>query len=239
LLAGLFVAAFAGQASAGTPGTLYPPQFRNQQVYFHCAGSTKLGNVSLAAENVIPSWNTTAPNASIQSGAGCGTEDINGVAVVVDPQENPTDGVWKGTFVGNLDQMTVGVYDFLTVGTAQTDGVGAVGVRLNIDGEDLTGDGTDTNDVNAVSTNSGATWRYDFSITNIGFVEPNEDVDGDGIGDNPFGVEEHTLTLTVDGYNPDQNMLGMWAYDTTEVPSGITFNPPTLAATVIRAADRV
>jgi hypothetical protein len=228
-VAGVLAVALAAPASAGPTD----PQFRNEQVYFHCAGSTPIGNVSLVAEDTIPSWNTTPPAGGVQDGNGCGTLDFNGVVVVVNPQDNPTDGVWRGTFTGNLNSLTVSLYNLLAVGTSRADGAGTLGVRLDIDGEPITGDGSDSHDVTAVDTNSGVTQRYDFSITDIGFVEPNDDVNGDGIGDNPFGKEQHTLTLTVDGYDVGTNTFGNWVYDTTEVPSGIEFNPATLAATVI------
>ncbi|MFN2543400.1 MAG: hypothetical protein ABR600_02355 [Actinomycetota bacterium] len=240
VLAALMIVAGAGQASAAkfAAGTLYPPQFRNQQVYFHCAGTTKVGNVSLAAEDAIPSWNTTAPAGSVTDGDGCGTGDANGVALVIDPQENPTDGVWRGTFTGNLDRLTVTLYNFANIGTARADGASALGVRLNIDGAAVTGDGSDSHDITATDSNSGATQTYTFSVTDLGFAEPNEDVDGDGIGDNPFGTQQHTLTLTVDGYNVDQNALGAWVYDASEIDSGISFNPGALAATVIPRVDQ-
>lgn len=223
----ILAVAAVGPASAGP----LSPQLRTERAYFHCVGTTPLGNVSLAAENMIPSWNLTEPAGSVTDGEGCGTLDLNPLVTTVEPQENPTDGVWRGTFTGNLNSLTAHLYDFVAVGTSRVDGAASISVRLKIDDEPITPNGG--NDITAVETNSGLTFFYEFSVTDIGFIEPNPDLDGDGIGDNPYGSVEHTITLTVDGWAPDTNFLGFWVYDTTEVPAGITFNPETLAATVI------
>lgn len=222
-----FVVLAASPASAGP----LDPQFKNQRVYFHCSEPTRLGNVNLVA-GAIPGWDTTAPS-SVTGGEGCTTADVNGVVVVVNPQENPTDGVWRGTFTGNLNTLTVHAHCMFCVGTARADGAATLGVRLNIDGEAITGTGADSHDVQVVEDNSGVTQLYEFSVTGIGIVEPNTDTNGDGIGDNPFGKVEHTITLTLDGYDIGTNTFGQWVYDTSEVDSGITFNPATLAATRI------
>jgi hypothetical protein len=218
---------------AAQPASAGPldPQFKSQRVYFHCNGPTKVGNVNLVADGSIPGWNTTPPAGSVTDGEGCTTADANGVAVVVDPQENPTDGVWRGTFTGNLDTLTVQAHCMFCVGIARATGEGTLGVRLNIDGEAITGDGSDIREVPAVEENMGVTQLYEFSVTDIDFVEPNLDTDGDGVGDNPFGSVEHTITLTLDGYDVGFNTFGQWVYDTSEVESGITFNPATLSAT--------
>jgi hypothetical protein len=230
----LAVAAAALTAFAvltATPASAGPldPQFKAQRVYFHCSDPARVGNVNVVA-GTIPGWDTTAPG-SVTEGEGCTTADINGVAVVVDPQENPTDGVWRGTFTGNLNTLTVHAHCMFCVGVARATGEGTLGIRLNIDGEPITGDGSDSHDVPAVEQNMGVTQLYEFSVTDIGFVEPNLDTNGDGIGDNPFGSQEHTITLTLDGYDVGFNTFGQWAYDADEADSGITFNPATLSAT--------
>lgn len=225
-LAALTVLA-AGPASAGP----LDAQFRRERVFFHCSEPTRVGNANLVA-GAIPSWDTTAPS-SVQGGEGCTTADVNGVVLVVDPQENPTDGVWTGTFTGNLDKLTIHAHCMLCVGTARADGAATIGIRLTIDGEPITGDGATSHDVAAVEDNSGVTQLYELTVTNIGIKEPNTDTNGDGVGDNPFGTEEHEITLTLDGYGVDTNTFGQWVYDTSEVDSGITFNPPTNSGTII------
>ena len=223
-----FVVLVPSPASAGP----LDPQFRSERVYFHCSAPTPSGNVNFLADGSLPSWNTTAPG-GVAEGNGCLTSDANGVLIVVEPQENPTDGVWRGTFTGNLKALTVHAHCFLCVGTARADGAATIGLRVAIDGEAITGDGTVSHDVTAVEDNSGITQLYEFSVTDIGFVEPNTDTNGDGIGDNPFGSVQHTITLTLEGYSAATNTFGHWAYDADEANSGITFNPATLAATKI------
>lgn len=233
--AGIVLGVLTPLAASGNEAGPLDPQVKNERTYFHCSAPTKLGNVNLVADGSIPGWNTTPPEGSVSDGNGCGTADVNGVLFVINPQENPTDGVWRGTFTGNLDQLTVHAH-CICVGSARSDNAATLGVRLAIDGEAITGDGTGSHDVTVVPANSGVTQLYEFSVTDIGMVEPNIDEDGDGVGDNPFGKVQHEITLTLDGYDIVTNTLGMWVYDTTEVPSGITFNPSTLAATRIARA---
>ena len=230
--AGIVLAALTPLAASGAAAGPLDPQFKNERAYFHCSGPTKLGNANLVADEAIPGWNTTPPAGSVSGGNGCGTADANAVLFVINPQENPTDGVWRGTFTGNLDDLTVHAH-CICAGLARVDDAATLGVRLSIDGEAITGTGEDSHDVTVVPANSGVTQLYEFSVTDIGMVEPNLDTDGDGVGDNPFGSAQHEVTLTLDGYDAVTNTLGMWVYDTTEVPSGITFTPSTLAATKI------
>jgi hypothetical protein len=224
-------ALFAPPLRAATDAGPLDPQLKNERAYFHCGGSTKLGNVNFVAQGYIPGWDLTRPAGSVGDGHGCGTADINAV-FVIEPAENPTDGVWRGTFTGNLDRLTVHAH-CICAGSAQLDKAATIRVRISIDGEAITGDGSAGHDVTVVPGNLGLTQLYEFSVTDIGMVEPNTDEDGDGVGDNPFGQAQHDITLTLDGYDPVTNTLGIWVFDTTEVPSGITFNPSTLAATRI------
>jgi len=208
------------------------PQFKNERTYFHCGSPSKLGNVNFVVDGSIPGWDTTRPASSVSDGSGCGTGDLRRPGAVVDPQENPTDGVWRGTFTGNLDRLTVHVH-CICLGSSRANNVASIGVRLKIDGEAITGDGTASHNLTAVPENLGATQLYEFSVTGIEMLEPNVDEDDDGIGDNPFGKVQHEITLTLEGHDVVTNPFGVWAYDTREVPSGITFNPSSLAATRI------
>ena len=230
--AGIIFAALTPLAASGADAGPLDPQLKNERAYFHCGGPTKLGNVNLVADGSIPGWNTTPPAGSVSGGNGCGTADFNAVAFYVDPQENPTDGVWRGSFTGNLDTLTVHAH-CICVGGSRLNDLATIGVRLKIDGEPITGNGSAEHNVTVSQQNAGVTQLYEFSVTDIGMVEPNLDTDGDGVGDNPFGNVQHDITLTLEGYQIVTNTWGMWVYDTTEVPSGITFNPSTLAATRI------
>lgn len=208
------------------------PQFKNEGTYFHCGSPSKLGNVNFIADSSIPGWDTTRPTSSVSDGSGCGTGDLLVPGEVVDPQENATDGVWRGTFTGNLDQLTVHAH-CICLGSSRANNVASIGVRLKIDGEAITGDGSASHNLTAVPQNLGATQLYEFSVIRIDMIEANVDEDGDGIGDNPFGKVQHEITLTIEGHDAVTNPAGIWVYDTHEVPSGITFNPSSLAATRI------
>lgn len=102
--------------------------------------------------------------------------------------------------------------------------------------------------VTPVRSSSGASERFEFSITNIGFAKDVTDAQGNVIEVNRggaaledgHGTEEHTFLLYIgshgDGTCPDvKTKLGAWVWDTTEVPSGITFNPGTLATAKVKA----
>ncbi len=231
LSAGVVLAILTSLPALAESGPL-DPQFKIERAYFHCGGPTKLGNVNFLTDGSIPGWDTTRPASSVGEGSGCGTADVRAPGQVVAPQENPTDGVWRGTFTGNLDQLTVHAH-CICLGSSRANNVATVGVRLKIDGEAITGDGSASHNLTAVPQNLGVTQLYEFSVIGIGMIEPNTDEDGDGVGDNPFGKVQHDITLTLEGHDAVTNPFGIWAYDTTEVPSGLTFNPSSLAATRI------
>jgi hypothetical protein len=227
----VLVAALATAPTAlAAPGPL-DPRFKWTPVYFHC--DSTITNPSVAAGDPVPSWDTSPPSRSVTEGAGCGTLDPY-TPTPLEPQANPADGVWSGTFTGNFDSLTIHVH--LMASTTQALAVAAVpslGIRLTVDGERIVDTSATPVEVIGTSTNLGITELYEVSIKNLGIVEPNLDVDGDGVGDNPFGIEEHEVTLSLDGRTPAVNSLGMWAFDTTEVQSGIEFNPVYLIPPVI------
>ena len=233
-LAVMLLVIAAPLAQAAAPGPL-DPRFKRQSVYFHCS-DMKFSNPSVAAGNPVPSWNTSPPSQSVTDGAGCGTVDAY-TPVVVEAQENPVDGVWKGTFTGNFDTLTLHFHLMASTTMAlSAAAIPALGIRITVDGERVFDTTAEPIEVYPAGENSGVTEGYDVSIKNLGIVEPNDDVDGDGVGDNPFGVIEHNITVSVDGRAPGVNSLGMWVFDTTEVPAGIDFNPVYLFPPIIDAA---
>lgn len=194
LIAGV-VASLAAPASAQLP---LPPTLRTEKVYFHCAGATKLQNISLV-QSQKPSWNTTAPTQSLQQGAGCLYYDnilsggINGNA----------DAIWAGTFTGNLDHFNAELH---RVG----DGVtipDTVVVTLTIDGV-VRYDG----DVAAArTTGSGNSHVLSFGFKNINLDrEPGD------------GTTEHTIELVVASYNETQSG---WVFDASDAAAGLLINP--------------
>jgi hypothetical protein len=97
--------------------------------------------------------------------------------------------------------------------------------------------------------NAGLTDFYEFSITNIGFATEVKDAVGKVIDvktggaalEDGNGQLEHVIKLfigrhgTAFGQDPAGHNAGWWVWDTTEVPSGITFNPSSLAEATVAA----
>lgn len=217
--------ALAGLAAPALAVDPIVPTFAAQKTFFHCAGTTKVSNVGLV-EGALPSWNTTAPAASVQSGAGCGyaaTGPLSGTS-----QKTIYDATFEGTFTGNLDAMTVRLHD-INVGPSRSTKTATVTARLTIDGHSLYGmNGANSKavtltNVPLVASSTGATSEIVFSLSKLGFKFE----DGNG-------TEQHTVLLTVD---VSSDVVSGIVMDTTEVPSGIDFNPATLSGSVAPATD--
>lgn len=215
LLAALALASIAVEGEEPEP---YEPVFNNERVYTHCGDTNKVSNV----EGGTPfGWDTEAPAASVQAGAGCGTLD----AVMSSSEETAETLVWEGTHTGNLDELTLELYMIdagIVRATHMTGGatgtvpqVGAfteiyADMSLLIDGFEAGFIGEAT--IPAERTNSDVTVRLRMTLTDIGLLAEDE-------------AGEHTIRLelqTADYYNGDS---GAWVWDTTEVPAGVTFSP--------------
>jgi hypothetical protein len=200
------VVAIAVPASADH-GDIHPTA-RTERTYFRCAGPVKVQNAYIA-QGVIPTWDTNEPAGSVQQGEGCGYYEnlLSG--------GNPAlhTAVWEGTFTGNIDTMTVELHRLLPAAGATTTMV--VGT-VTIDGiEVFTGDIT----LQPEASETGASTVSKFSLRRLKYMTE----DGDG-------TIERTVRVTIDSYNEQQSA---WVWDTTEVPSGITFNPESLAGSVV------
>lgn len=227
------------------------PKFKSQTVYFHCSGETILyqANWLLAVgdpSSYVP-WDTNPPPGSVTDGNGCGGLDWGGTT-------NPVyDPAYQGTFTGNLRDMTVRLYTFVTNTTRQAP-TDPLRLYAEIDGIPLFPPGAQPNNGRTVtvtpqSVNSGLTDFYEFSITNIGYAKDILDPSGNVIDvetggaalEDGNGEMEHTITLfigrhgTALGQDPAGHNAGFWVWDTTEVQSGITFNPPGLAEATVAA----
>jgi hypothetical protein len=190
--------------------------FRTETVYFHCSGPTKVSNVNNAAADDAPTgWNTTAPTQSVQQGAGCGAIDIGAVR-----NTGQVDAFFKGTFTGNLRDLTLRVHNLLLSRARTTPTLGVKISALEIDGA-LVVDNQAVN-VTPVLSSTGASESVELSVTGIGLASEEGD-----------GTTAHEITIYLDT-DPSQTQSA-WVWDTTEVPSGIVFNPPTLAAAQIAA----
>ena len=197
------------------------PNLAKDQVWFAC-GSAKVTPDNPAGNSAT--WDRTAPTQSVTTGAGCGTIDSPFMQTT---NPNLYDASWAGTFTGNLDTLNVELHS-IYVGPGRASGKVVASVRLFVDGEPLFEELGREVVFTAVRSSSGASEMIKFSIANIGFLSETENA-------------EHTVSLLMHG-GATQNRgptvtdtLNGWVWDTTEVPSGITFNPETLNSTVLEA----
>ncbi len=222
----ILVLAFAGSASA-THGGIHPT-FKAERTYVHCVGANKLQNNDFPAP-----FDTTAPAGSFQGGAGCGFADP-GALINTGPGGGQADLATRGTSVGNLKNMTVELYMLGNYNYGPVFGNVDLDVWLTIDGETYLDPATAWVIPPLVETNGGATQKVEFTITNLGKVTtfPDGNVATEGLAtEDGDGVQEREILLTVGMHYGDA--AAVWAFDATEVPTGITFNDPTPAGTKI------
>lgn len=227
------------------------PTFRQEEVFFSCLGPTKVHQANwfaaLGAESSFPGWTTTAPAQSAQQGGGCGAADWGGTTNAV---YGP---VFRGTFTGNLREFTVR-FDQLLLGSARQGSVELLRITGDIDGVPIFPPGAQpshgrTVTVTPVRSASGASERFEFTVTDVGFANDVLDENGEVVAvetggmalEDGDGTEEHTLTLflgvhgTALGQSPAGHKVATWAWGATDVPGGIVFNPPAVAAATVKA----
>lgn len=194
------------------------PSLRTERVYLHCAGEVKAQNVPFALGEV-PGWDTTAPTGSVQSGAGCGWYENAGGAWL-GPNRTTLDAEWEGTFTGNVDSITVELHD-IHVSAARATGVFLARATLFVDGQEHlnTGEGGDLQ-LTPVPSETRLSERMTFTLGNLGL----DDEQGDG-------TQVRTFRLVLRSLGEEQSA---WVWDTTEVPAGLTFNPPAAEAVTVR-----
>ena len=220
----LVVTAVAAPASAthGPTGAEFVPNLRTERVYFYCEGDTKVHNT--VTNDSVP-WDTTAPTQSVTQGAGCGTHDnpLQG-----NNQVSVQDSHFGGLYEGNLDTLSVELHN-IYVGQARSAGPLTFNVRLAVDGVPILGATGKDVAVTPVRSSSGASEMVKFTITGIGLLTEADDF-------------EHDVLMTISGGKvaaqspafPIRDTLSAWVYDTTEVPSGLTFNPATTEAVTVQ-----
>ncbi|MBW3665279.1 MAG: hypothetical protein KY469_19470 [Actinobacteria bacterium] len=185
--------------------------------YFHCAGDLKLQNAEIIANSNIPSWDTTPPAGSVTAGEGCGTYET--LLTSGDNPYNGMDGIWEGTFTGNLESFTVEVHKIDT-GTSRVDDTEAALLWIRIDGVDVVARQADGTPMAAERSSTGASIKYTFTVTGL---------QGYNL-ERGAGTIERTITIGVRSFANNQ---GAWVWDTTEVPAGVTFNPASPAGTLV------
>jgi hypothetical protein len=244
LVAGILVLLAAVPASAHHGGI--HPTFREERVYFHCTGPTKLYNANYWANESTTRWNTTAPSGSADDGAGCGGLEYGGYS------NRAYDVAFQGSFTGNVRDVTVEIHQAL-LGKVRSATTESLRIFAWIDGLPLFPDGTQPEDggtvvVTPITSPDGETEKFVFTITNIGVVKEIKDSQGEVVDvltdgaalEDGQGNIEHDFLIYVgthgDGMNTDvKTKLGAWAWDAIEVPSGITFNPSGPSAAKLKA----
>ena len=249
-LLALTLAVLTVSPAAATHGGIHP-KFKSLGVYFHCTGETPLYQANWLADagasSSFTSWDTSPPPGSVTDGNGCGGLDVGGAS------NEFGDPVFEGTFSGNVRDMTVRLYDFI-LPNARQGATQRLKVYAEIDGVPLFPRGGTENiyegrnvTVTPVRGNSGTTDLYEFTVTNIGFANEIRDASGNVTGvetggaalEDGFGTQEHTIKLLVGlaGFIGDDPPTGVdfFVWDTSEVPSGITFNSNTPAAATVQA----
>jgi hypothetical protein len=194
-------------------------ELREERVYFHCNGDTKVSNVHAVADEAIVGWSTEAPAASFTEGAGCGTADTTLTGAT--DHNALYDAPFAGTFRGHLDSVTVHAHSLLPVGANLLDEFN-VNVLLQINGRTIIDRDTVVT-ADAIESETGLSSLFEFTVTDIGFIDeerPNRN----------NMVQLTLMTHYLDDYNS-------WVFDATEVDSGITFNPTELSAVVLTPTE--
>lgn len=202
MTAALAVVPATGQALADTAE--FVPELRTEQVWFTCPGETGLSQFDGAA-----TWSADTP----PDGDGCSSADTGYQAASA--EDTTADTVFRGSFTGNLDSLTVQLHLERLVAGDMTD----IAVGLAVDGTERVPWPTDAMVVRTEETPPGV---VEFSVHRIGLLDVADDTQ-----------HELTLTLSLRG----ELARGLWQWGSAEAPSGITFHPHQMADTVIRASD--
>ncbi len=195
------------------------PSYCTQQVWFH-QGTTKVGNLGATGRTSFPSWNANKPTASVTGGAGGGyaTQGAPRQSAsdpATDPYVLPT---FEGQFTGDIDNMLAEVYLFApATAAAAVPGTYVGSTELTIDGKQV----LMPTQVDLILQPAGnAVLKGTFALTDIQAAMADA-----GLATGPDAV--HTIRFSFGAYGL-VSATGVVVYDTNEVPSGITFNAPTL-----------
>lgn len=153
-------------------------------------------------------WSSEAPD-----GGGCGFADTGHHAS--EAGDSSVDAVFRGRFTGNLDRLTVRLHLDRPIESDMTD----IAVGLDVDGAERVPWPTSATAIGTEDTPPGV---VEVSVYGIGLLDEADNV-----------AHDLTLTLSLRG----EVATGAWHWGSTDTPSGITFHPPYLAETIIRASD--
>lgn len=214
---GVSVAAMAvvvmvlGAPASATHGGPHPT-FRLEDGFFTCLGGTKLQNIP-RLEGGIPGWDNTAPTQSLSGGGGC--VQYENLLTSTNTPTGPYDLAFQGTYTGNLTTVTLEIY--YANGPQASVPEYLANTSLLVDGEAV---GTATQ-ITLSPTEAGNLKKLEFSFTRLERIFATEDGDG---------VQEREIAFALSSYNEEQMLF---AWDATDAPSRIVFNPAKPAATKI------
>jgi hypothetical protein len=177
-----------------------------KDTWFHQA-DTKVGNLAGFGQGAFPSWNTTKPTASATTGAGGGYATNSIFHQAVGAQDPRGSAVFQGTYTGVLDNLAVSLYAFVAPVFSNE-----LNVELTIDGEPIHAGSAEM----AATPGENQIVLLKFVFTNVYKVLEGLQKQGDAL-------TTHQVELAVNGVYII-NDPAVFVYDTSEVPSGISFN---------------
>lgn len=180
------------------PVAEFVPELRTEQVWFTCEGQTGVAQLDGAS-----TWTAEPP----PDGDGC--VSLDNVHHAETEGDSFHDTVFRGSFEGNLDSLTLRMHGF-SVPEAET---ADLAVALTVDGTPAVSWPTEA----TVTPTDGA---LEVSVTGIGLLDEADTV-----------PHELAVTLSMAG----DSTAGTWRWGSAEEASGITFHPETLAEAVIPA----
>jgi hypothetical protein len=197
-------------AAPATAQTTYVPVYNTEATYVHCGADKATVN-----EHVTYNWNTTAPTTSFTANGGCGS---------LDAHSQDGDGVtYTGKHTGNLDRLTVHawVIDCCLTHAGVFSEV-YTNVSVLIDGNEVVS--SQEAHIVPIPSETNISRLLEFSVTGIGLKTE---------ADN----KEHEVTVNLETSSILDGDAVAWVLDATEVKSGVTFSPTTLAAHRIAAGS--
>jgi hypothetical protein len=196
---------------ATTPDPADDVQVCRQDTWFHASGS-KVGNLAVTGQQPYPTFDTTMPTASAQSGAGA-VYVANELTQYGLGQDHPAHSVWfEGTFTGPIDNLAVSLH-LITPGGDPVIGTFRLYTTLRVDGVTLYKSPYVGGDVAAFDPGDQAGGSIRFGFTNMyAALEANE----------LSGNAQHSVRLAVSPYFVGDDAV--YLYDAVEWPSGMIFN---------------
>ncbi len=188
-----------------------------QDVWFH-ANQPQLGNTG-AANGAFPTFNATKPTASVATGAGGGYLASSPTHQSGTPWDDRLTATFDGSFTGDIDNLAVTAYLF-TPPAEEAQGIPtiAINTRLLVDDQPIFeagGSEVKRSPAGTALTPQAEWYRIDFAAVNLYDAMKEAGLDGHD--------RQHTIRFQVMGTGIASEGA-FFVYDTSEVPSGMTFN---------------